>query len=181
MNLEPIPLFCGGVFLVGLHTLQLRSWDYARRNRPTDDWGRLIHETLDDERIIFHNVMNQVNRLDPKTGDYPYRNTHFPFIPRNLNDFQMLLGLQFSRFGRKGIIYAVTNNTEQEACEFLEATGFKKVAVTNKYGREANPRLDASCITWIGDYYNDVRQHTQKHSERWATYSDICAFLKIEQ
>lgn len=71
--------------------------------------------------------------------------------------------------GNLGMIVAFTNRQQKVAEGFLERLGFKRVAVTDKYGNynretgESNSNDTSPCITWTGDWYNDVLPKIQEH------------------
>jgi len=71
--------------------------------------------------------------------------------------------------GNLGMIVAFTNHQQKVAEGFLERLGFKRVAVTDKYGNynretgKSNGNSTSPCITWTGDWYHDVLPKIQEH------------------
>lgn len=71
--------------------------------------------------------------------------------------------------GNLGMIVAFTNRQQTVAEGFLERLGFKRVAVTDKYGNynretgKSSSNNTSPCITWTGDWYHDVLPKIQEH------------------
>lgn len=71
--------------------------------------------------------------------------------------------------GNLGMIVAFTNSQQKVAAGFLERLGFKPVATTDKYGNydrekgKSNGGDTSPCVTFIGDWYQDVLPKIQEH------------------
>lgn len=79
---------------------------------------------------------------------------NWPYLPSTVEEFQQILKkflyVEHGKEGFQGVVFAVTNNEQTVAPKYLEASGFKVGGKFKKHIASNN------CITWIGDYRNDM-------------------------
>lgn len=122
--------YCGGRLLTGLYNPQERSLT------PGYVW-----------ETCAKNYQSPLDGGNTKVDPYPY-------LPNDFVEFlQILRKFTFAGMGPdgyQGMIIAVTNSVQTTARDrYLPDAGFRQVGKYSKVGA-------ANCITWIGDYREDI-------------------------
>jgi hypothetical protein len=128
MKIYQVPYYCGGRIIAGLYN-------------PTTQWslpGQVFKQCTKDFKLETNLSANDL----------------CPYLPNDFVEFLQILRhfcmVDRGKEGIQGVLYAVTNSQQTVAQKFLADAGFKAMG---KYSKGNGAGM---CITWHGDYRNDV-------------------------